>query len=66
MNAFGVSETFLRQTDQHPPTQIPPDLDEFAVFYTDKIEGIRHAISTSNKNVGRPPCSGKGNNDDML
>ena len=51
----------------NPPTEIPPDLhstqkcNEFAAFYIDKIEGIRRAIniSTSNKNVGLPPCSGK-------
>ena len=37
--------------------------NEFAAFYTNKIEGIRRAInvSTLNKNIGLPPCSGKSN-----
>uniref|UniRef100_A0A8C5AGY4 Reverse transcriptase domain-containing protein n=1 Tax=Gadus morhua TaxID=8049 RepID=A0A8C5AGY4_GADMO len=64
-NAKTLFATVDRQTN--PPTEIPPDLhstqkcNEFAAFYIDKIEGIRRAIniSTSNKNVGLPPCSGK-------
>ena len=64
-NAKTLFATVDRLTN--PPTEIPPDLhstqkcNEFAAFYIDKIEGIRRAIniSTSNKNVGLPPCSGK-------
>ena len=50
----------ITETKKGSPVDSKTDLhstqkcNEFAAFYTDKIEGIRHAIniSTSNKNVG--------------
>ncbi|MPV02308.1 hypothetical protein FVA96_24225, partial [Escherichia coli] len=68
-NNTNKAKTLFETVDRltNPPTQIPPELhstqkcNEFAFFYTDKIEGIRRAINISNKNVGSPPYLGKSN-----